>query len=74
MFFFRRDGDRFLGVLSVAETVFSSCCKEMLLQTLCLTLSAGAFVTFHRVQKLMYDHSVSLLVKLELMKNPWRSI
>ena len=26
MFFFRRDGHRFLGVLSVAETVFSSCC------------------------------------------------
>ena len=46
----------------------------MLLQTLCLTLSAGASVTFHRVQKLVYDHSDSLLVKLELMRNPWHSI
>ena len=46
----------------------------MLLQTLCLTLSPGASVTFHWVRKLMYDHSDSLLVKLELMRNPWHSI
>ena len=46
----------------------------MLLHTLCLTLSADASVTIHRAQKLMYDHSVSLLVKVELMRNPRHSI